>query len=80
MKVFDLTLSGHEVDGPEYVRNWLRGFVWCECETTEIDRPYLHSREFCEPGSSIPMEANGVKAWYCYGADYYWFEDVTDDI
>jgi hypothetical protein len=67
MKTYDLIINN--VEEPEAME-YLRGFVWCECEVVEQPRPTY---------SRYVDEYQGVALWYDYGADYYFFEDVTDE-
>lgn len=68
MKIFNVSIDN--IEEPEALE-WLRGFVWCECETTEQERP-THSRYI--------TEYEGVAMYYDYGADYYFFEDVAEEV
>ncbi len=63
---YDLTLSGQEYNNST-VLDFVRGFVWCECPTCEQTISY---------GRFIAT-VNGIDVYYDYGADYYFFVDVS---
>ena len=65
MKIYDCT---YNCDSHQDAINYALGMVWCEVETREITKPYLHSK--------LVEEVNGAAVWYDYGADYYYFEEL----
>ena len=66
MKLFSIILEGST---EKEAMEWASGFAWCDCETTEQAIKYKRYI-----GSD-----NGIGVWYDYGADYYFFEDETED-
>ena len=69
MKLFGLIADGYCATY-EYASALARcGAVLSECDTYTGEKP-MHSR----PEGPV---INGIQVWYCYGADYYFFEDVT---
>ena len=68
IRVFDLILQGAEAKY-RYAADIARdGAALSESEVKM--REVWHSRP-------EGPEINGVQIWYCYGADYYFFEDVA---
>ena len=69
MKLFNHILQGHEAtEGNAYAH--ANGFDWSEDEATEKDKP--------EHSTHIDS-VNGVGIYYDYAADYYFFEDQTEE-
>ena len=66
MLLYDAILQNGETeqDAIEYAN----GMVWCEIESVEQERPF-HSRHV--------QDVNGIGIHYDFGADYYFFEDLT---
>ena len=68
LSVYDLILTGDEAKynlAVEYVKD---GAALAESEISLQE--VWHSR----PEGPV---IDGVQIWYCYGADYYFFEDVS---
>ena len=71
MLIYDVVLVGSEA-AYEYASDVAQcGAMLSECDVYDDECP-LHSR----PEGPV---INGVQIWYCYGADYYFFEDVTGE-
>ena len=71
MRIYDLIVDGYCATY-EYASAMARcGAVLSECGISTCEQP-LHSR----PEGPV---INGIQVWYCYGADHYFFEDVTED-
>ena len=69
MKIYNQILQ--ECDSTlELAIDCVNGLDWSEIETTERDRPYLHS--------GYKETVNGIDIYYDYGADYYYFVDSED--
>lgn len=69
MILFDYIVEGYDVTHEERdLLNLVHGLCWDEIETTEQEQP-THSRYL--------FTRNGISAYYDYGADYYFFEEVT---
>ncbi len=64
MKLFDVILQSNETE--EEARDFARGYVWCESEMTEQPMP-THSH--------YVDTVDGIKIYYDYGADYYFFSE-----
>lgn len=50
---------------------WANGFVFAECETTEIERP-SHSRY-------VTTVQGDVEVYYDFAGDYYFFVEKEDE-
>lgn len=64
--LFDFT---NDFDSDEEAMAWAAGFCFGEAETSVRDYP-KYKREV--------DEVNGVKVWYDFGADYYFYEDISN--
>ena len=69
MLIYDFILQGDEAT-EENAMCATTGIDWQEIETSEINRPYTHSKYI--------DSNNGIDVYYDYGADYYYFVDVTE--
>lgn len=67
VRVYDLILQGSEAKYSLAADLARDGAALAESEV--ITQEVWHSRP-------EGPEINGVQIWYCYGADYYFFEDV----
>ncbi len=63
-QAFDAILEGSEAT-EENAIDFARGFVWCECESSEQSIGYAQHVETID----------GIGIYYDYGADYYFFTD-----
>ena len=70
MFVFETTYDGWNDCSEEALRDRCRGLDWSEIPTTE-QSALLHS--------NYVLTENGVGVWYCFGGDYYWFTDETEE-
>lgn len=71
MQIFDLIADGY-CASYEYASALARcGAALSESNISTVECP-LHSR----PEGPV---INGIQIWYCYGADHYFFEDVTEN-
>lgn len=68
MKLYNFTLNGEH--SKDQVIEFLNGMVWQETETTEQNRPF-HSNRICLSDDKT------VALWYDFGADYYFFEELS---
>lgn len=61
---YNTSLQGHEAT-EECARDYARGMVWSEIETTTQTIKYLHFID----------SINGIDIYYCYGTDSYLFAE-----
>jgi hypothetical protein len=62
---YDVIYEGYKVTDISDVKDFVRGFVFSECEISENE--IRHAREI--------EEIEGIVIHYDYGADYYFFTD-----
>jgi hypothetical protein len=71
---FAVSIGGYEMRVFDYIcvvnpEDAVRGLDWQEIETREQKKP-THSR--------YVGTMDGIEIWYDYGADYYFFVDITE--
>lgn len=69
-RTFDAIVEGYE-ETDETIRDWVRGFVFGECEVSEESQSISHVNYL--------DEVDGIEIYYCYGADHYFFCPVDLD-